>query len=112
MAYHVVHIPEGNPPVCFTFASKEEIAIWFNNLDNLSCHVFVFKGDRLLLTGGTFRYLMENDNAFPLFKQPFPGAISAESSLEELLNLDPTYAELTPKFNSTQEAEIVEEDEE
>lgn len=110
MAYHVVHVPENSPPACLTFADKNEIATWFRNLDNLACHVFIFNGTRLLLTGGAFRYLMEGDEAYPLFSTPNPGSISSESSLEELMKLDPSYVELTPKFEDVPDAEIVEND--
>mgnify|MGYP003337884067 CR=1 FL=1 len=110
MSYHIVYVPENETPQHFKFDSKEHVQAWFMSLQNLDCHVFVFKGDRLMITHGVFRYLMENDDAVPLFKLPSPGSPSYESCLDDLKNLDPDYSNLTPGFQSEEEEEEEQED--
>jgi hypothetical protein len=96
--YHLVLVPDGEPPRLLSFDDRDGLAAWFKAARPVGGYAYVVRGERLLLTAGAYRYLDDGGELVPLFDAPSPGVPSQEASLEELSRLDAAYAELTPAF--------------
>lgn len=105
MIYHVLHIVENSPPCHKEFGNITELQAWFFSLKDKSGFLYVFKGDRLLLTSGSHRYIVEGNTNHPLFEAPTVGPASQEASLDSLSGLDPYYEELTPSFDDSPDSD-------
>ena len=104
MKYYALHLEDGVPPAVLEFESSDKLVSWYKDNDPSSGHLLIFKGERLFMTAGPFRYLVEDTNQFiPLFNSPSPGPISSATSLDDLkapVKEDALYAHLTPPFES------------
>jgi hypothetical protein len=98
MTYHTILVRD-TAPECLDFASREELQTYLSTLPK-DGYIFVFRGDRLHVTQGQFRFLVEDDKPLPLFPPPEPGPIAEDGCLEPTPEemddqVDPEYARLT-----------------
>jgi hypothetical protein len=81
MNYHVVLVTDLGPEY-HDFPNREELQSFLTDLPGEG-YAYLFKGQRLQLTQGPFRFLLEDgQEPLPLFAPPVPGPVVSDGCLE------------------------------
>jgi hypothetical protein len=102
MSYHAVFVPDGSPPVCREFSSRDELLTYLGGLPDEYAFCYVFNGDRLAISPGAPRILVEGEEVIPVHRAepgaevPFPPGDGRLGQPVE--GTDEAYDNLTPSF--------------
>lgn len=100
MPYHIVIVPSEGPPEIQTFEKKKMVASLIKSLIGSPVNCFVFSGEKLFITSGPNRFLIEDGHLpMPLFAGPGSElTIDSLGQLGDTPTIDPHHAALTEEI--------------